>query len=262
MGLDQQPRRAARRRQQAERAGRAEGQIADPADIDHRALRRRPGRRCRRAWRSSRRAPRAWRQARVVRRDGRGRSPPPARRRRRRWSIAQPGSSRRTISWTCAFSAWPAPTTDFLTRLAEYSATGRPRSAGASRTTPRATPSFRVEAGFLLTKVSSTAASSGRKRSRTSLDLAEQRHQPLGQRQVDRRVHDPVGDMGQPVAGDVDDPPAGMAQPGIEPDHAHPSRAPRWRPPDQALSRARRLRPPRIGVDFCTSSLSSRVSST
>ena len=50
-------------------------------------------------------------------------------------------------------------------RVAEYSATRRPRSAGASNTTPRATPSFKVEAGFLLTKVSSTAASSGRKRS-------------------------------------------------------------------------------------------------
>src|SRR6185437_14202799 len=61
------------------------------------------------------------------------------------------------------------PTTDFLTRLAEYSKTGMPRSAGASSTTPRATPSFNVEAGFLLTKVSSTAASSGAKRSSTPL---------------------------------------------------------------------------------------------
>jgi len=80
----------------------------------------------------------------------------------------QPGSSRRTIICTCAFSAWPTPTTDFLMRLVEYSETGMPRSAGASSTTPRATPSFRVEAGFLLTKLSSTAASSGSKRPRTS----------------------------------------------------------------------------------------------
>ena len=120
-----------------------------------------------------------------------------------------------------SFSAWPAPTTDFLTRLAEYSATGSPRSAGASSTTPRATPSFKVEAGFLLTKVSSTAASSGRNAFEHLADLAEQRDQPLGQRQVDRRMDDPVGDMGQPVAGHVDDPPAGMAQPGIEPENAH-----------------------------------------
>src|SRR5271170_5138418 len=80
-----------------------------------------------------------------------------------------PGKRRRTISWTCSFPAWPAPTTDFLIRLAEYSATGTPRSAGASSTTPRATPSFNVEAAFLLTKLSSTAASSGRKRSRTAV---------------------------------------------------------------------------------------------
>ena len=36
--------------------------------------------------------------------------------------ISQPGRIRRTIICTCVFSAWPAPTTDFLTRLAEYSA--------------------------------------------------------------------------------------------------------------------------------------------
>src|SRR6202011_4317534 len=55
-------------------------------------------------------------------------------------AIAQPGNNRRTIICTWSFSACPAPTTDFLTRFAEYSATGRPRSAGANSTTPRATP--------------------------------------------------------------------------------------------------------------------------
>src|SRR6516165_4563174 len=54
-------------------------------------------------------------------------------------------------------------------RLAEYSDTGSPRSAGANSTTPRATPSFNVEAGLRLTKVSSTAASSGWKRSITEV---------------------------------------------------------------------------------------------
>src|SRR5271170_1725864 len=83
--------------------------------------------------------------------------------------MAQPGSRRRTINWICSLPAWPAPTTDFLIKLAEYSATGTPRSAGANSTTPRATPSFSVEAAFLLTKLSSTAASSGRKRSSTTV---------------------------------------------------------------------------------------------
>src|SRR5689334_7967967 len=54
-------------------------------------------------------------------------------------------------------------------KLAEYSATGSPHSAGASSTTPRATPSRKVEEGLRLTKVSSTAASSGRKRSTTAV---------------------------------------------------------------------------------------------
>jgi hypothetical protein len=71
------------------------------------------------------------------------------------------GSSIRTMCWTWVLSAWPAPTTDFLMWLAPYSATRRPANAGTSSTTPRARPSFRVEVGFLLTKVSSTAASSG-----------------------------------------------------------------------------------------------------
>jgi len=35
------------------------------------------------------------------------------------------------------------------------------------------------------------------------------------------RVHDPIGDMPQPVAGDVDDPPASMTQPGIKPEDPH-----------------------------------------
>ena len=32
---------------------------------------------------------------------------------------------------------------------------------------------------------------------------------------------DAVGDMGQAIAVDIDDPPAGVAQPGIEPENAH-----------------------------------------
>src|SRR5215471_10035415 len=61
----------------------------------------------------------------------------------------------------CAFSQWPAPTMVFLTRFGAYSATGSPAIAGTSMATPRACPSLRVATASLLTKVASTAASSG-----------------------------------------------------------------------------------------------------
>src|SRR5580692_1729497 len=60
-------------------------------------------------------------------------------------------------------SAWPAPTTVFLTWFGAYSATAMPNIAGASMATPRACPSFSVATPSLLTKVCSTAASAGRK---------------------------------------------------------------------------------------------------
>ena len=43
----------------------------------------------------------------------------------------------------------------------------------------------------------------------------------IGERLVGGGMHHPVGDVGQPVAGNVDDPPAGVPQPGIEPENAH-----------------------------------------
>ena len=48
------------------------------------------------------------------------------------------GSSIFTIMAICAFSAWPAPTTVFFTRLAAYSVTSSPASAGTTRAMPRA----------------------------------------------------------------------------------------------------------------------------
>ncbi len=72
------------------------------------------------------------------RRNGRGRWRRRARRRRRGCRGGSRAASRRTIICTCVLSAWPTPTTDFLMRLAEYSWTSMPRSAGASSTTPRA----------------------------------------------------------------------------------------------------------------------------
>ena len=75
-------------------------------------------------------------------------------------------------------SAWPAPVTDFFTRLAAYSNTGRPARAGASSTTPRAWPSLSVEPGLTFTKVSSTAASIGLLRRHDGGDALEQLAQP------------------------------------------------------------------------------------
>ena len=55
----------------------------------------------------------------------------------------------------------------FLTRFGAYSAISTPAFAGTMRAMPRAWPSFRVAAAFLLTKVCSIAASSGRYASTT-----------------------------------------------------------------------------------------------
>src|SRR5205814_7187250 len=71
------------------------------------------------------------------------------------------GSSTPIIMRICAFSQWPAPTMVFFTRLGAYSATGRPAIAGTSVAMPRACPSLSVAAASRLTKVASTAASSG-----------------------------------------------------------------------------------------------------
>src|SRR5262249_37852915 len=71
------------------------------------------------------------------------------------------GRSTPSITRIWVLSAWPAPTTAFLTWFGAYSATVRPHSAGASIATPRAWPSFNVAAPSLLTKVCSTAASAG-----------------------------------------------------------------------------------------------------
>src|SRR6266852_8914363 len=166
MRFDEEPQRLAARGRAAQGARRREDEIADAVDVEHETFRpallddaREHGdhraapaaqARCVAAWW-------AWQMA-----TARASAASPA-------SIAAPGSRRRTIISICCLSAWPTPTTDFLIRFAEYSKTGMPRSAGTSSTTPRATPSFKVEAGFLLTKVSSTAASSGRKRSSTSM---------------------------------------------------------------------------------------------
>ena len=76
-------------------------------------------------------------------------------------AIFTPGSSTCTIAWTCALSALPTPTTDFLTVLGLYSPTSMPVRAAAHSTTPRACPSLSVDWALELTNTSSTAAASG-----------------------------------------------------------------------------------------------------
>src|SRR3984957_4319948 len=73
------------------------------------------------------------------------------------------GSRILSITMIWFLSAWPAPTTVFLTWFGAYSETEIPNIAGASIATPRAWPSFSVATPSLLTKVCSTAASIGRK---------------------------------------------------------------------------------------------------
>ena len=168
-GLDQQRRRRRRPR------GRARCATRPRPDSRRRSRRsprcpRRPNRRRPSAWRSKRRLASRLRGGAVMGmadRDGErvggiGASP------RRRAAGGRPSSRPGCLS------AWPAPTTDFFTRLAAYSNTGRPARAGASITTPRAWPSFRVEAGLTLTKVSSTAASIGLLRGDHRGDALEQ----------------------------------------------------------------------------------------
>ncbi len=63
------------------------------------------------------------------------------------------GSSTPSIMRICALSPWPAPTIVFLMRFGAYSAISTPALAGTIRAMPRAWPSLRVAAAFLLTKV-------------------------------------------------------------------------------------------------------------
>src|ERR1700730_14173555 len=113
------------------------------------------------------------------------------------------GSKIFSITRIWCLSAWPAPTTVFLTWFGAYSATEMPNIAGASIATPRAWPSFRVATPSLLTKVCSTAASAGLKSPSTE-------GRPFG------RSPRAATDERQPVAVDLDHAPAGAAQARID----------------------------------------------
>ncbi len=115
------------------------------------------------------------------------------------------------------------PVTDFLIRFGVYSATRNPSLAGARRTAPRAWPSFNVDRGFSLTKVSSTAASDGLKLWMTLRDAVEKRRQPVGEIIVLRRRDDTGGHVDEPHAIAFDDAPARAPQAGVDTDDANRS---------------------------------------
>ena len=132
------------------------------------------------------------------------------------------GSSTPIIMRICAFSAWPAPTMVFFTRFGAYSATSRPAFAGTSIAMPRAWPSFSVATASRLTKVSSTAASSGRNSSTMRASPSWIVDQPLGERQPCRSVStEPHATIDQPVALARDHAPAGAAEARIDAEDAN-----------------------------------------
>ena len=122
----------------------------------------------------------------------------------------------------CAFSQWPAPTMVFFTRFGAYSATGTPAFAGTSSAMPRAWPSFRVAVASLLTKVASTAASSGRElvdhcgQARRGSSTSRSASEALS-----LVATEPQATIDQPVAVDLDHAPAGAAEPRIDAEDAN-----------------------------------------
>ena len=122
---------------------------------------------------------------------------------------------------TCSFLACPVPTTAFLTIIGKYSVTGSAISAGVSSAIPRAMPSLSVEAGFLLAKLVSTAASSGPCAASTAASASCNWTRRSASGRVRVRGHDAVGQVAEPVAPGLDDAPAGAPQARIKSDDAH-----------------------------------------
>ena len=124
------------------------------------------------------------------------------------------------MAWIWRFSAWPAPTTVFLTRFAPYSATGSPASAGTSSAIAAGLPELErrlrvlVDEGLL-------------DRDLVRRELAHHRGEPvmelleaLGEAGLVVRGDRPAGDEGQPRSLDRDQPPAGAAQAGVDAEDA------------------------------------------
>src|ERR1700752_4993387 len=95
-------------------------------------------------------------------------------------------------------SAWPAPTTVFLTWFGAYSETAMPNIAGASIATPRACPSFSVATPSLLTKVCSTRGSGGAEAPEQGGKPPRDRERPPRDGQALRRFHRAAADKDEP----------------------------------------------------------------
>src|SRR3954453_19220007 len=119
----------------------------------------------------------------------------------------------------------------FFTRLGAYSATRSPAMAGTSIAMPRAWPSLSVAVASLLTKVASTAASSGTcsattrckppwidtsRTARPARQPSVERNHPHGGVGPPAAGKRAAGDEAQPVAFDRHHPPAGAAEPRID----------------------------------------------
>ena len=96
-----------------------------------------------------------------------------------------------------------------------------PARAGISIAMPRAWPSLSVALASLLTKVASTAASSGAKSSTTLASPSWIVTSRSASETLSLVATEPQADVDQPVAVDLDQAPAGAAEPRIDAENAN-----------------------------------------
>jgi hypothetical protein len=116
------------------------------------------------------------------------------------------------------FSAWPAPVTDFFTRLAAYSQAG-PRRRQQHHATRSA--ELQGRAGIDVHKCLFDRRFSRLLCGDDGGDAVEQLAQARGQRAIGGNLDHAMRDVAQPVAFDIDHAPAGQSQTGIEADQSH-----------------------------------------
>jgi len=137
-----------------------------------------------------------------------------------------PGRRRRTIVSTCAFSAWPVPTTDFFDRRGAVFDDGEAAAGRRQQHDPAGVAELQRGAGVL---VDETFLDGGFRGS-VAIEHLVERGVKLGEPVSDGAVlpwmDRPRGDAGEAVAAHLDDSPAGMAQTWIEADEPHPAQAP------------------------------------
>ena len=136
-------------------------------------------------------------------------------------AAVEAGSSILTIIATCRFSAWPAPTTVFLIRLAAYSATGRPvKRQGRERDPARLAELQRrlripVDECLLDRRLMRPLAFD------EPGQQAMDRRQPLGERSRRVGLDRAAANEAEPRAGGLDHAPARRAQAGVDAENAN-----------------------------------------